>query len=387
MFLYIGTIIRNETCMKTLILNIDRDDDFGRKAKVKSPIIGLEQNIDAAHKLGCADPEDSDLNAIFLAIATYQELKKDGADYEVATICGDINVGIKSDKILVQQLEQVIAETKPTDVIVISDGAEDEYILPLIQSRLPISSIKRVSVKQSRELEDTYYRIMKLINDDKVKKQLIFPVALLLLVGAVFVVLHLVTVGIGAILFTLGVYLLIRVFNMEKRIAVGWDEMKSGFFAAKISFYTSIVSLIIIGVTVFYAWTMTRQEIGGDFFLFLLAFLKTIVWGIVAAGLIYTLGKFLDIYVREKQVMWSYWIVPFSLFAFGFISYAVFDALYISLHNDFSIEPFFTLTFVSFMVTGIVLAFIGTITYHYIKDVHQLTSQEVTIKGNMSRVP
>ena len=52
--------------MKTLILNIDRDDDFGRKADIKSPILGIKNNINAANKLGMADPEDSDLNAIFL---------------------------------------------------------------------------------------------------------------------------------------------------------------------------------------------------------------------------------------------------------------------------------------------------------------------------------
>jgi len=38
--------------MKTLVLNIDRDDDFGRKAKVKSPIIGIKDNIESANKLG-----------------------------------------------------------------------------------------------------------------------------------------------------------------------------------------------------------------------------------------------------------------------------------------------------------------------------------------------
>ena len=53
--------------MKTLVLNVDRDDDFGRKAKVKSPMIGIKDNIESANKLGQADPEDSDLNAIFSA--------------------------------------------------------------------------------------------------------------------------------------------------------------------------------------------------------------------------------------------------------------------------------------------------------------------------------
>ena len=42
--------------MKTLVLNVDRDDDFGRKAKIRSPIIGINNNIEAANKLGQADP-------------------------------------------------------------------------------------------------------------------------------------------------------------------------------------------------------------------------------------------------------------------------------------------------------------------------------------------
>jgi len=231
---------------KTLILNIDRDDDFGRKAKVKSPIVGVENNLDAANKLGRVDPEDSDLNAIFLAIATYDKLKKEGQDVEVATLCGDIHVGIKSDQILAEQLEIVMKETNATEAILLTDGAEDEYILPVIQSRIKISSIQRVNVKQSKQLEDAYYRVIKLLDDDKVKKQFLLPIALILLVWAIFAILNMAASGFGAILFTLGVYLLVRVFNWEKNISIIWNEMKSGLLTGKLSFYTYIVSLVII---------------------------------------------------------------------------------------------------------------------------------------------
>ena len=44
--------------MKILVLNVDRDDDFGRKAKIKSPIIGIRNNIEAASRFGQSDPED-----------------------------------------------------------------------------------------------------------------------------------------------------------------------------------------------------------------------------------------------------------------------------------------------------------------------------------------
>ena len=371
--------------MKTLILNIDRDDDFGRKAKVKTPIIGIEDNMDAAQKLGCVDPEDSDLNSIYLAIATYQTFLHEGTAVEIATICGDIRVGVKSDTVLAKQLDHVIAETKVTDVVVVSDGAEDEYIIPLIQSRISISSIRRVNVKQSRELEDTYYRIIKMLNDDKVKKQIVFPVAMLLLVGAIFIALRMVSTGIGAILFTLGLYLLVHVFNLEKKISVVLKEIRSGFFAARISFYTSIISIIILGVSVFYSWEITRGELGIGFFIFLLAFLQSMVWGIVASGLVFTLGKFLDEYIRKKRIFWSYWVIPFSLFAFGFITSAAFESLYISLYNNFSIEPFFTFSFWSYMITGVLLAFIGSITYHYIRDIYHVEDTQQDREGMSSQ--
>ena len=218
--------------MKTLILNIDRDDDFGRKADIKSPVIGIRDNISAANKLGQADPEDSDLNAIFSAISIYNNFVKEKKDVEIATICGDINVGIKSDEIITEQLERVIKETKVDNVVLVTDGVEDEYVLPIIQSRIKITSINRVAVKQSRELEDTYYRIMKILEDDKVQKQFVLPIALVLIVGAIFVLLDMVASGFGAILLTLGLYLLIRVLRWERILAVAWSEIKSGFLTS-----------------------------------------------------------------------------------------------------------------------------------------------------------
>src|SRR3989442_104102 len=44
--------------MKTLVLCVDRDDDVGTKTPVKGPLIGRDENLVAATKLGLADPED-----------------------------------------------------------------------------------------------------------------------------------------------------------------------------------------------------------------------------------------------------------------------------------------------------------------------------------------
>ena len=60
--------------MKILILNVDRDDDFGRKVKIKSPIIGWEEYLKAAEKLALEEPEVSDVNSLFAAISLYVKL-------------------------------------------------------------------------------------------------------------------------------------------------------------------------------------------------------------------------------------------------------------------------------------------------------------------------
>ena len=50
------------------MLAIDRDDDFGKKAGVRGPVIGRDACIDAALKLSLADPEDSDANVLYAAV-------------------------------------------------------------------------------------------------------------------------------------------------------------------------------------------------------------------------------------------------------------------------------------------------------------------------------
>lgn len=369
--------------MKTLVLNVDRDDDFGRKAKIKSPIIGIRNNIEAASRFGQSDPEDSDLNAIYYAISVYNQLKNEKKDVEIATICGHINVGLKSDDILAKQLEEVIEKTKVDNAVLVSDGAEDEYILPIIQSRIKVNSISRVSVKQSQELEDTYYRILKILDDEKVQKQFILPIALVLIVWAVFVLLGLSASGFGAILLTLGLYLFVRAFRWEKRIERAWEEFKSGLLTGKLSIPAYILALAVIITFIFIAYYNAELSTEARQHLQVLSFIKNIIWGFVIAGIIAVFGRAVDTHVKDKKTSWNYWLLPFSFLALGFIVFAVSDALYKALLNwpdNFNTDPFSSITFLGFTFTGIMIALIGAITYRYIKEVHPIEEKEIEQK-------
>jgi putative membrane protein len=370
--------------MRRLVLNVDRDDDFGRKAKIKSPIIGIKNNIDAATKFGQSDPEDSDLNAIYYAISIYNQLKSEKKDVEIATICGHINVGMKSDEIIAKQLEEVIEKTKVDNVVLVSDGAEDEYILPIIESRIKINSVNRVSVKQSKELEDTYYRILKILDDEKVQKQFILPIALVLIVWAFFVLLGLAASGFGAILLTLGLYLLVRVFRWERKLERMWEDIKSGFLTGKLSIPAYILAFVVLIAFVFIAYYNTDLSMEAQH-LQILSFINNVIWGFVIAGIIAVFGRAVDTHVKDQKTPWNYWVAPFSFLALGFIVYAVSGALYKALitPESFNIEPFYSITFIGFTVAGIMMALIGAITYRYIKETHPIEESEIEQKATI----
>ena len=49
---------------RILVLTVDRDNDLGIKTSIRGPVVGRRQVLTAALKLGIADPEESDTNAI-----------------------------------------------------------------------------------------------------------------------------------------------------------------------------------------------------------------------------------------------------------------------------------------------------------------------------------
>lgn len=364
--------------MKILVLNVDRDNDLGRKAEIRSPIIGRDENIKSAERLALVDPEDSDVNSIFMAISIYDELKKEGKDVEVATICGDIPVGINSDQKIADQLELVLKRTGADEVILVTDGSEDEYILPIIESRIKIRSVRRVTVKQSRAIEDTYYRIVKLLEDEKIRKQFLLPIALVLIVWSIFALLNMTQAGFGAIILTLGAYLLIRAMKWENIVSIMWEEFKSGFLTGRIFIYTSGIAVLILIASTIYAYNQTISfSPVPTLWHFFVIFTRNIIWGLVGAGLLLVFGRAVDMKVRKRNV-WRYWLAPFSLLSFGFLGDGILEVLYRILYgpsaNPFQILGSYPSTLMD-LIIGILIAIAGVVSYHYVKDVFMVEAE------------
>ncbi len=141
-----------EETKKILVVVVDRDDDLGEKTGLRGPVLGRQNNLDAAVKLALSDPEDADANAIFYAVKVHDELlsRGDGIEAEVATLTGSRNEGITADMNIFNQLREVLERFPAQGCIFVSDGATDALVTPIISSQVGISPFRKLPSGRAR---------------------------------------------------------------------------------------------------------------------------------------------------------------------------------------------------------------------------------------------
>ncbi len=208
---------------RILVLCVDRDDDLGVKAGEKTPVVGRKENINAALGLALRDPEEPDANAMFEAVRIYDRLKegsKENEECQVATIAGSELGGVGADRKLVSELTEVLETFKASDVVLVTDGFTDEAVLPLVESRVPVTSVRRVVVKHSESIEQTaaiFSRYLRMLweNPRYARIALGLPGILLVTLGILSLAGALYATGI-AFLIVLGIFLSARGFGLDK---------------------------------------------------------------------------------------------------------------------------------------------------------------------------
>ncbi|MBU4076649.1 MAG: DUF373 family protein [Euryarchaeota archaeon] len=308
--------------MQTLIICIDRDNDLGEKAGVSSPIIGRADNLDAAIKLAAADPEDSDINTIFGGIKVFDELAAEKIDVEIVSIAGDKKVGIGADKKIANQLEIILEKLKPQSAILVSDGAEDESVLPIIQSRIKVDSVHRIIVKQHENLESTYYIIKQAFNDPKISHTFFMPIGLAFMIYAISLYANKPEIGNIVIMGAIGVYALFRGTGLDDAFSDFKDTLMKSMHGGKITFvmYLAAIILSLIGTVQggLELWDYYNREIMVGYLILLLGFVNASVWWYVIAGGLISAGKIVDLRIANEKIgrQWSH---PFFIFAGGLL--------------------------------------------------------------------
>lgn len=356
----------------TLILCIDRDNDLFDKAHVPGPVVGRERNIEAATALALADPEDPDSNAIFYAIKLHDQMKKEGRNVEVLTLTGHRELGHTADMEITRQLEKVMAELHPESCILVSDGASDEEILPVIKSRLPIDSTKIIFVKQAKELEKTYFVILEKLKDPHYARLVLGLPALFILLlsltsflgmgwqpAGIIIGIYLILKGFGFDAYTFNVFRDFR-FSIEKTSWVGYIA----------GFVLLLISLLLAYQT--YQDPLSRTLPPDKLIAYILR--SSIVVPLIAFLLI-IVGKSIDALSEKRKFV----ITRYALYSVA----AILAVVVLRVGSDWVLnrfEPY--VSFGDFLLTLILSIFLGYGATHIIRDLraHLINSLKLTGK-------
>src|SRR5947209_2662785 len=292
--------------MKTLVLCVDRDNDIGIKTGLRTPLVGREENLAAATRLGLADPEDSDVNALLSAVSIYDGLHKESADAEVATICGDVRVGSVSDLVLTKQLDQVLEQLRPDRVFLVSDGAEDEAFSPIIGSRIRVDHVRRVYVRQTPTAESLYYTIGRQLKNPRVRRKIVAPLGfVLLLFGAIYLALPNLASGLALIL--AGLYFIMislpfqSVGDVFKKAGETYERVRDSVANGNLGIFFNVSALILILVGIFFGADTATRNGGSTYVSQFLWFVIGAVWWFVIGTLLFEGGQVISAYLRHGR--------------------------------------------------------------------------------------
>jgi len=352
--------------MTLLVIAIDRDNDLGRKTGIRSPVLGRESNLKAALELGLADPEESDTNTMLAAVSSYDQLLEKDIDVEVVTICGDVRVGTKSDMKIANTLDQVIAKTKATKAILVSDGAEDRELEPIIRSRLRIDSTRMVVVQQSRPIEDTLYTIIHKMEDPKIQRQFILPVAMVMFVWGLMTWVGYKELASGVIWVVLGGYMLIKVAGWEEAIRNFYTELLT-VTSERVAFYSYawLIASLLMLVGILQGLDQMQEVSSKGILAMVLAFLSKdgILVLLLASLVLVEVSRTIDSYLRDNIFNINIVRFIFTVSSMGLIAAGIVEIL-----NDLFVLDDFNSSNVSYILAGIVVAFIGLLVHDSIRE-------------------
>lgn len=236
---------------RVLVACIDRDNDIGKNGGVETPVFGRDQCINAGTRLAIEDPEDADANAIFGAIKIYEELVTKGYETEVAIIAGAYNRGIEADEKISSELIGVLSKFKAEGVVIVSDGEDDETVIPLIQAMVPVISIQRVIMRHSRSVEYSYAVFGKyvkmLIYDPRYSKFFLGVPGALLIASGFATIFGFTREALAIVLSILGVAFVIRAFDIDKAIG-SLNRTTPSTFIRIFSTFAGIM-IILVGIS------------------------------------------------------------------------------------------------------------------------------------------
>ncbi|WP_336343008.1 DUF373 family protein [Halalkalicoccus ordinarius] len=314
-----------------LVLCVDLDDDVGRKTDFETPVVGRGNVEAAAVALATADPEDSDVNVLFQGVHLHDDLAGEGETVEVAAITGNEKADVSANREVGAELDRVLAGLatgESVSAIVVTDGAQDESVVPVIRSRVPVDGVRRVVVRQAQDLESMYYTIKQVLNDPETRGTILVPLGILLLIYPLVAVANLLGLPgsvFGMLSALLGLYVLFRGLGLEETVDEYAERGRQLLYTGRVTLITYVVAaalLFIGGVGGIEAVEEVRTEMDPSALEIIAALVYGAVQWFAAAGITSSLGQITDEYLADR-FEWRYLNAPFYVVSIAVVLYAV----------------------------------------------------------------
>ncbi|PSQ17495.1 hypothetical protein BRD00_07260 [Halobacteriales archaeon QS_8_69_26] len=307
--------------MTTLVLCVDRSDDIGHKTGLSTPVVGWEAVRSLVTDVGLADPEDSSVNCLLESLRITRELRDENEDAEVAVISGGGEDSvISADRAVARQVDALVQEYDPDSAVVVIDSAEDERLVPIVESRVRVDSVDRVVVRQARDLKSTYYLLKQFLADEELRQTVLVPIGVTLVVFPVLSILTDIAVAAAAITTVIGGFLLYKGLGVEDYLIEVATEVRDAVYSGQVSIVTYAVAggLTLIGV---FAGGFEVSGLEGSEGVWLPAMIfayNAVPW-LALAAMTASLGRLLDEAIRDGRLSTPYLNLPFFAVAMGLV--------------------------------------------------------------------
>nr|WP_206335551.1 DUF373 family protein [Natronolimnobius sp. AArcel1] len=303
-----------------MVVCLDRTDDVGRKTGLRSPIVGWEAVRALVTDIGLADPEDSGVNSLLETLRVAQDLRDENEDVVVAVVSGDRESMVSADRAVARQVDDLMADYDPDSAVVVIDSAEDERLVPIVESRVRIDSVDRVVVRQARDIESTYYLLKQFLADEELRQTVLVPLGLTLLVFPVLAMQIGTAQGAAAITTVIGLFLLYKGFNIDEILTGFSHQVREALYSGQVSVVTYVVAtgLTFVGLFIGALGVSSLDDPSGVLIPATQFLFDSVPW-LAMAALTASAGRLLDEAISEEPVRRSFRNLPFIVVAVGLV--------------------------------------------------------------------
>ena len=306
--------------MTTLVVCLDRNDDVGRKTGLGTPVVGWEAVRALVTDVGLADPEDSGVNSLLETLRVAQSLRDDDEEPVVAVVSGDRDSMVSADRAVARQLDELITEYDPDSAVVVIDSAEDERLVPIVESRVRVDSVDRVVVRQARDIESTYYLLKQFLADEELRQTILVPIGLTLLVFPILASVFSPAEGAAAITTVIGLFLLYKGFSVDEILTGLARRARESLYTGQVSVVTYVVAvgLTLVGLFAGALGVSNLDDPQGVFLPAMQFAFDSVPW-LAMAALTASAGRLLDEIIDERPLRSSLLNLPFIVLAVGLV--------------------------------------------------------------------